>query len=179
MTQLEATEVWWFSKADTTGIIRRCQRERKQGTYSICGPPHHCHLNSHHLHHKSNWLVCSASSCTETHHFCTAGAPLDLQSLQEKKNWIVQKELQEKYSQSQRSLSLILQIKQQIAFWIYTIILKLLFQSSINFDSVHVFIWVIDGFYGKQEVQQNKAKQYNTIQNNTIQYNTIQYKNKN
>ncbi len=87
------------------------------------------------------------------------------------KNWIVQKELQEKYSQSQRrvmwSLSLILQIKQQIAFWIYTIILKLLFQSSINFDSVHVFIWVIDGFYGKQEVQQNKAKQSKTIQYNT------------
>lgn len=101
MTQLEATEVWWFSKADTTGIIHRHQRERKQSTYSICGPPHHCHLNSHHLHHKSNWLVCSASSCTETHHFCTAGAPLDLQSLQEKKNWIVEKELQGKYSQSQ------------------------------------------------------------------------------
>lgn len=105
MTQLEATVVWWLSITGTTGIIRPSQGGRKQGTYSICGPPHHCHLNSHHLHHKSNWLECNASSCTETHHFCTAGAPLDLQSLQEKKtkqkqNWFVGEELQGKYSQT-------------------------------------------------------------------------------
>lgn len=43
--------------------------------HSSCGSPRHFHPDSHHLHHTSTGLVCSAGCGTGTHHSYIAVAP--------------------------------------------------------------------------------------------------------
>lgn len=42
--------------------------------HSICGSPHHCHPDSHHLRHTSTPSLCSGNYCTEIHQFYIAVA---------------------------------------------------------------------------------------------------------